>query len=493
MMRLHTTKPRLALAALVLLLLPTLLYGPARTWAQIYCYWAASYGGKESEYAYTSSIQQTSDGGYVVAGETESFGAGDWDIWILKLDEDGTIQWQKTYGGQSHDEASSIQQTSDGGYVVTGQTLSFGAGLSSVWVLKLREDGTIQWQKTFGGPEWWASEGAWSIQQTSDGGYIVAGFTTYFGVGGPMDFWVLKLREDGAIQWQKTFGGTGFDDARAGSIQQTSDGGYVVAGRTDSFGAGRSDFWVLKLREDGTIQWQKTYGGRADDQPHSIQQTSDGGYAVAGWTYSFGAGDWDVWILKLDENGTIQWQKTYGGREWDEARSIRQTLDGGYVVVGGTESFGAGGSDFWVLKLDGNGALQWQKTYGERAYDDAMSIRQTSDGGYVVAGATESFGAGNEDLWILRLDKDGNIPECPPMATSSAIVMDTEVRGVNSTAKTSSSHATITNTHIHPADSEALVSTQCYHEITPTPTPTPTVTPTTGYRIYLPLITKNYQ
>jgi hypothetical protein len=157
--------------------------GPARTWAHINYYWAASYGGKGSEYAFTSSIQQTSDGGYVVGGYTTSFGAGDWDFWVLKLTQDGTIQWQKTYGGQSHDEAHSIQQTLDGGYVVAGYTESFGAGVSSVWVLKLREDGTIQWQKTFGGTEWWASEGAWSIQQTSDGGYVVAGFTTYFGVG----------------------------------------------------------------------------------------------------------------------------------------------------------------------------------------------------------------------------------------------------------------------------------------------------------------------
>jgi uncharacterized delta-60 repeat protein len=481
LMTTHPTKSRLALAALVLLLLSVLLLGPARTWAHINYYWAASYGGKGSEYAFTSSIQQTSDGGYVVGGYTTSFGAGDWDFWVLKLTQDGTIQWQKTYGGQSHDEAHSIQQTLDGGYVVAGYTESFGAGVSSVWVLKLREDGTIQWQKTFGGTEWWASEGAWSIQQTSDGGYVVAGFTTYFGVGGPMDFWVLKLREDGTIQWQKTFGGTGFDDARAGPIQQTADGGYVVAGRTDSFGAGRSDFWVLKLTEDGTIQWQKTYGGRADDQPHSIQQTSDGGYVVAGWTSSFGAGDWDFWVLKLRENGTVQWQKTYGGREWDEARSIRRTLDGGYVVAGGTDSFGAGRSDFWVLKLDGNGTIQWQRTYGERADDDAMSIRQTSDGGYVVAGWTESFGAGNGDLWILKLDKDGNIPGCSLIATSSAIVEDTEVGGINSWAQTSQSFAIVRDTYVAAVDSWASVSTQCYHEITPTPTIifTPTRTPTT--------------
>jgi len=487
MMRLHTTKFRLALAALVLLPLPILLLGPARIWAWINYYWAASYGGKGWDDA--ESIQQTSDGGYVVAGSTDSFGADGSDFWVLKLGEDGTIQWQKTFGGSKWDEARAIRQTADGGFVVTGRTASFGAGDRDIWVLKLDGDGTIQWQKTYGGREW---DEAKSIQQTSDGGYVVAGGTESFGAG-DRDIWILKLDGDGTIQWQKTFGGTEWDAAWGKPIQQTSDGGYVVCGQTASFGAGETDSWVLKLDENGTIQWQKTYGGRKGDEAWAIRQTSDGGYVVAGETESFGVGESDVWVLKLDGNGTVQWQKTYGGREWDEAESIQQTSDGGYVVAGDTWSFGAGDEDFWVLKLKEDGTIQWQKTFGGREGDEGESIRQTADGGFVVAGETESFGMGDWDVWVLKLDGDGTIPGCPLIANSSARVTNTGVRGVDSNAITSDSYATIGNTYIAPANSWASVSTQCYHESTPTPTPTPTATPTTGYRIYLPLITKNYQ
>ncbi len=492
MMRPHTTKSRLVLAALILLPFSILLFGPAGAWAQLHT-WATSYGGTDGEGAWT--IQQTSDGGYVVAGWTWSFGADDSDFWILKLGADGTVQWEKTYGGNDDEAADLIYQTSDGGYVVTGYTASFGAGSIDVWVLKLDGNGDIQWQKTYGGDD---EDEAVGIQQTTDGGYVVAGETRSFGAGA-WDVWILKLNEDGTVQWQKTYGGKQSDTTSADPIQQTPDGGYVVAGRTASFGKGGYDVWVLKLDENGAIQWQKTYGGYDYDEAHSVRQTSDGGYAVAGFTWSFGAGDWDIWILKLDGNGAIQWQKTFGGTESDWTWSVHQTSDGGCVVGGGTESFGAGGDDVWVLKLDQDGTLQWQKTYGGQDDDSAVSIRQTSDGGYVVAGGTESYGAGDRDFWVLKLDEDGNIPGCPLAAASGAIVEpegvelaysggaiveDTEVSGVNSTAKPSNSHATIGDTRIGPLDSEASVSTQCYHESTPTATPTatstftPTSTPT---------------
>jgi len=454
------------LTALVLLLLCLLLFGPARTWAQNYC-WAKSYGGTDWEWP--RSIQQTSDGGYVVAGYTCSFGAGDRDFWVLKLDRDGNIQWQKTYGGTDWDGARSIQQTSDDGYVVAGPTESFGAGDRDFWVLKLDRDGNIQWQKTYGGTDW---DGARSTKQTSDGGYVVAGHTYSFGAS-DRDFWVLKLDRDGNIQWQKTYGGTDWDEAR--SIQQTSDGGYAVAGRTDSFGAGDRDFWVLKLDSDGNIQWQKTYGGADWDWARSIQQTSDGGYVVAGYTYSFGAGTSDFWVLKLDRDGHIQWQKTYGGTDWDGARSIQQTSDGGYVVAGYTYSFGAGLNDFWVLKLDRDGHIQWQKTYGGADWDWARSIQQTSDGGYVVAGRTESFGAGRADFWVLKLDRNGHIPQCYLIGNSTATVTETTVTDVDSNVTPFDSDATITVTTIDPADSDASVNTQCYPYI---------------HKTYLPIIVK---
>jgi uncharacterized delta-60 repeat protein len=231
-----------------------------------------------------------------------------------------------------------------------------------------------------------------------------------------------------------------------------------VAGWTFSFGAGGRDFWVLKLNSDGIVAWQKTYGGADWDEACSIQRTSDGGYIVAGRTYSFGAGNYDFWVLKLNSDGTVSYQKTYGGANWDWANSIYQTSDGGYIVAGGTQSFGAGGEDSWVLKLNSDGTVSWQKTYGGSSADRAYSIQQTSDGGYIVAGFTASFGAGSGDFWVLKLNSDGTIPFNPASgaqmidtsvvpANTSATVTNTAVTGVNTSATVTNTSATVTDTN----------------------------------------------
>ncbi|MDI6759975.1 MAG: hypothetical protein QMD05_04045, partial [Candidatus Brocadiaceae bacterium] len=343
--------------------------------------WAATYGGIGSNRA--DSVQQTIDGGYIVVGVTEPLNR-DYDLLVLKLRPDGTVEWQKTYKGASAYCTRSIQQTSDGGYIVVSATVSLGVGEADFLVLKLRPDGSIEWQKTYGGVDFdWPR----SIQQTIDGGYIVAGETLSFGAGS-CDLWVLKLRPDGAVKWQKTYGGVRGDWTY--STRQTSDGGYIAAGGTDSFGTGKIALWVLKLRPDGTVEWQKTYGGVGRSDAYSIQQTSDGGYIVAGSTKPFGAGKDNLWVLKLKPNGAVEWQKTYWGAYalGVATYAIRQTSNGGYVVAGTTESFGAGDIDLWVLKLKSDGAVEWQKTYGGSNYDGAYSIQQTLDGGYIVAGWT---------------------------------------------------------------------------------------------------------
>jgi uncharacterized delta-60 repeat protein len=367
--------------------------------------WAKTYGGSSSNYESARSIQQTSDGGYIVAGNTNSYGAGGQDLWVLKLNAAGAVEWQNTYGTSNDEVAVSIQQSADGGYIVLGTTFAS----SDLWVLKLDATGTPEWQKTYGGL---TTDGPGSIQQTCDGGYVVAGNTDSFGAGG-LDLWVLKLDATGTPEWQKTYGGTDVDSAQ--SIQQTSDGGYIVAGNSVSFGAGGGDVSVLKLDANGTVEWQRTYGGPDDDSAQSIQQTSDGGYIVAGSTNSFGAGGYDFWVLKLNADGTVGWQYTYGGSNDDYVRSIQQTSDEGYIVAGHTNSFGAGAYDLWVLKLHayGNGGVvEWQRTYGGSNVDYAYSIQQTSDGGYIVAGHTNSFG-GFYEAWVLKLDSNGNIFGCP--------------------------------------------------------------------------------
>src|SRR3990167_5906487 len=404
--------------------------------------WAATYGGADADWA--SSIQQTTDGGYIMAGVTRSFGAGENDVWVLKLRPDGAVEWEKTYGGVDQDEAHSVQETSDGGYIVAGWT-QFGVRWQVFRVLKLRANGAVEWQKTYGGGE------ASSIQETRDGGYVVAGWTALFPLWYEVDIWVLKLRADGAVEWQKTYGGGGVDWAN--SIQQTSDGGYIVAGWTQPSDARSQDFCILKLKPYGTVEWQKTYGGDSSDWANSIQQTSDGGYIVAGRTWSFGVGEEDVWVLKLWPDGTVEWQKTYGGGGSDEANSIRQTSEGGYIVAGETRSFGAGEKDIWVLKLGPGGTGEWQKTYGGGGSDEANSIRQTREGGYIVAGSTSYFGTGkgNADIWALKLGVDGSI------APSCNFIRDTSLSGKDSSATVKAPSIHSINSDAYPRDSEATV------------------------------------
>ena len=310
--------------------------------------WARSYGGSEDDHA--SSILQTFDGGYIIAGSTKSFGAGDYDFLILKLTSDGTLEWQKTFGDYLDDYANSIQQTNDGGYIIAGRLAIYGTG-RNIWIIKLSSDGNVEWQKFHGDPLQCEAN---SIQQTNDGGYIVAG-QIWPSKNTPSNFWILKLFAQGEIEWKKSYGGS--QTELANSIQQTSDGGYIVAGNTQSFGAGSSDIWILKINSVGDIEWQKTSGGSQTEVANSIQQTSDGGYIVAGQTGSFGAGSSDVWILKINSVGDIEWQKTYGGSQVEEASSIQQTYDGGYIAAASTDSYGTGLLDFMILKLFSNGDI----------------------------------------------------------------------------------------------------------------------------------------
>ncbi len=350
--------------------------------------WQKCFGGSGNDVA--NSIQQTSDSGYIVAGYTSSNDGdvsgnhGSNDFWIVKLNKNGTIQWQKCLGGSNSEGANSIQQTSDGGYIVAGNSNSIDGdvtvnlGSSDYWIVKMDSTGNIQWQKSRGGSD---DDYALSIQQTSDGGYIVAGhsWSNNGNVSGnhfKNDYWIIKLSPAGTMQWQKCLGGRKQDVAY--SIQQTPDGGYIVAGSTCSNGwdvkynhslqQGYADCWIVKLDSAGNIQWQKPLGGYFYDEGRSIQLTSDGGYIVAGYTRSIGAdvsgnhGSSDYWIVKLDTAGIIQWQKSFGGSDFDYAESIQQTADGGYIVAGSTKSNNGnvsgnhGGYDYWIVKLFADGA-----------------------------------------------------------------------------------------------------------------------------------------
>jgi len=414
--------------------------------------WQKSLGGSGNDYA--NSIQQTADGGYIVAGYTSSNDGdvsgnhGGNDMWVVKLNNAGIIQWQKTLGGSGDDVANYVQQTADGGYIVAGYTysndgdVSGNHGHADAWVVKLNSAGNIQWQKALGGNN---NDAANSVQQLADGGYILGCTAISENNGdvilshGAAEGWVVKLSSAGVIEWSLCLGGQSWDYAR--QVQQTTDGGFVMGGYTfsvdgDALGnRGNLDYWVVKLDNIMERQWKKTMGGTVTDVLASVIQTTDGGYITAGNVYSqdgdvAGSGFHgiyfnDYWVVKLDSTGAIQWKKALGGSGNDLAQSIQQTIDGGYIVFGyttsndGDVSGNHGYVDYWMVKLNSSGTIQWQKTLGgtnQEGYnnipnevDGAHSIQQTRDSGYILAGYSKSNDGdvsgnhGNFDYWVVKL------------------------------------------------------------------------------------------
>ncbi|MEO5569903.1 MAG: T9SS type A sorting domain-containing protein [Bacteroidia bacterium] len=372
------------------------------------------------------------------------------------------IQWQNTIGGNHNDQLFSVQQCTDGGYILGGNSVSNISGDKTedtiggydYWVIKLDGAGSIQWQNTIGGS---LGENLFSIQQTTDGGYILGGISNSNISGDKTennwdtslyptpDYWLVKLDTAGNIAWQNTIGGTASDMLQ--SVQQTTDGGYILGGYSSSSISGDKtenaiasasfccypDYWVVKVDSVGNIQWQNTIGGDSSDFLQSIYQTFDGGYILGGWTVSNISGDktencqghTDYWVVKLDSLGNIQWQNTIGGSYEDELYSIMQTTDGGYILGGWSISDSSGdktensmgNEDYWVIKLDSIGNIQWQNTIGGNYVEELHSVKQTIDGGYILGGWSWSPISGDKtenswgdtDYWIIKLDSIGNI------------------------------------------------------------------------------------
>ncbi|GAG49427.1 unnamed protein product, partial [marine sediment metagenome] len=233
------------------------------------------------------------------------------DVYLVKTDSMGVEEWSRTFGGSSEDTAYSVEETSDGGYIITGYTSSFGAGNSDIYLVKTDSMGVEEWSRTFGGSD---SDNGDSVQQTSDGGYIIAGRTFSFGAGG-MDIYLVKTDSQGLEEWSRTFGGSGED--YGGTVQVTSDGGYIITGNTQSFGAGGRDAYLVKTDSMGVEEWSRTFGGSGEDYGWAVQETSDGGYIITGSTQSFGAGNSDVYLVKTDSMGFEEWSRIFDGSGWD--------------------------------------------------------------------------------------------------------------------------------------------------------------------------------
>ena len=364
--------------------------------------WSKTYGGASDDSG--QFIAQTLDGGYIILGSTRSSGAGGNDFWLIKTDHCGHVEWDKTYGGPNNDQPYAVIQTTDGGYAMVGHTMSLGAGEEDFWLIKTDRFGNEQWNRTYGGP---SQDIAYSVVQTSDNGFALAGQTWSFAVGWS-NAWLIKTDEFGNAEWNKTYSRTNYDPAY--SLIRTSDNGYAMAGRTasqQSFGDG--DFWLIKTDSSGNVQWNESYGGTGEEDADSVVQTKDGGYVLAGLANSFGAGGFDAWVVKADSDGNMEWNQTYGGMDFDSAHMIVETIDGGYAVVGYTESFGAGNQDSWLIKIDNPGKVEWDKTYGGENNDVASSLIRTKDDGYVLVGFTESYGAGSRDLWLVKTDIESGL------------------------------------------------------------------------------------
>ncbi len=386
-----------------------------------------TYGG--SEYEDAGAATQTADAGYIFVGSTQSYGAGYWDAWLVKTDANGTMEWHNSFGGVNAESAKSVQQTTDGGYILTGSTQSYGAGSHDIRLIRTDAFGDSIWTKTFGGTGY---DVVSTVLQTTDGGFILSGQTSSFGAGST-DFWLIKTDENGILEWDETFGGGQADEAY--SVQQTTDDGFIITGLTESFGAGDRDVWLVKTDENGTEEWNQTYGGTESDIAFSVQQTADGGYIIGGETQSYSVGEYDVWLIKTDETGNEQWNNTFGGTSEDKAFDVKQTNDGGYILAAWTWSFGAGIGDAWLIKTDAGGTQEWEQLYGGSNNDVARTVEQTSDGGYVIGGTTVSYGAGEGDFWLIKTNSTGGMAQDPEIEINTnefAVEMMTDTTFSNS-------------------------------------------------------------
>jgi hypothetical protein len=381
--------------------------------------WSQTYGvSAETERAY--ALVETHDGGFAMAGYAVSNETHEADFCLVKTDANGNMQWRKTYGGARNytwgviegglqwEVAYALVETSDGGFAMAGYAVSNQTFGSDFWLVKTDANGNMQWNRTYGGT---ADDQASALIETSDGGYAIVGKTFSFGAGN-IDFWLVKTDSYGNMEWNKTYGGISHDHASA--LMEISDGGFALAGWTWAF-ANCTDFWLIKTDSTGVMEWNKTYGGEDYDRAFSFVKAPDGGYVLAGYTESFGAGKLDLWLVKTDADGNMEWNRTYGRGYNDHAHSVVATSDGGYAVAGYTVSSETS-DDFWLIKTDEYGIMQWNQTYGGTVHERAYALVEASDGGYALAGDTSSSGNRGIVFWLVKTDEYGIVPEFPSWA-----------------------------------------------------------------------------
>ncbi|MEM8999101.1 MAG: hypothetical protein AAGB24_02470 [Bacteroidota bacterium] len=410
--------------------------------------WIRSFGGSGDDSP--RSIISTTDGGFAVFGFTDSTDGhlvsksnNVNDYWLLKLDAEGNLQWLRTYGGSKDDQGQQAIQTSDGGYAITGYAMSDDGdgsnneGFHDNWVLRLDSSGNILWEKSFG---FSGHDHSYDIVETADGGFFFSGFldvTSSNGEGstgkgsglsahGVGEFWGTKVDGQGNLVWRKFFGGTNND--RSFGVVNAHDGGYVLIGASESNDfdvsnpKGSYDFWVVKIDKNGNFLWERSFGGTGIDQSYDIARTKDGAYAIVGNTFSIDTdvsknnGESDIWLIKISEAGELLWQKSYGGTGFDASHGISTAADGGFIISGNSKSFNGdatqnfGENDFWLIKTDESGELEWQRSFGGTGLDFAYDALEGADGSIILVGdtASEDFPGtehrGGLDLLVIKVN-----------------------------------------------------------------------------------------
>ncbi|HPN13971.1 MAG TPA: hypothetical protein PLA65_18070 [Spirochaetota bacterium] len=363
-----------------------------------------TYDGTDTDEAV--SIIPLSDGGYLAAGNTRSSGAGGFDILLMKLDQYGNIEWQKTLGGSLDDKIRVIKKTSDSGYIIIGDTFSFGEGDSDIWVVKLNSAYNIEWEKAFGGT---STETASGIVENSDGSFFVAGNTKSYGKGN-YDFWMLKLSSLGALEWEKTFGNANNDQAEG--IIVGNDGNYIIFGQSDTTVTGRYEAFLYEVDEWGDICSSVTLNGAESEYCRALYRTSDNGFAVVMDSNSFSSSRYSMWVVKLSSDmWTVEWQKIINGARYSYGMAAIGGAGDSIIIGGNTNSYGAGYFDFWLIELSGAGAILNQKTYGLGGVDYLNDIQGNGRGGYILAGYSSSFGSGSNAMCVVSTGSDYSVTD----------------------------------------------------------------------------------
>lgn len=369
--------------------------------------WTRTYGGANEDRGY--AVRQTYDGGFIIAGYTSSFGAGTYDVYLIRTDSIGDTLWTKTYGYPNWDWALSIENVSDSGFIISGASYPEDTGgYCDAYILRTDENGDTLWTRAYG---WDRDDYGVSIKPLSYGGYIIVGYAIKPFYSNREDIYLIRMDINGDTLWTKIYGKT--NQEYGSSIQECPDSGFIVSGWTNSLGAGGFDAYLLRTDKNGDTLWTRTYGGDGDDWGRSVLLLKDSGFVVCGAAYSGSAGECDLYIIRTDKNGDTIWTKSYGGIGWEEGYSIQPVSDSGFIISGVMEVLNTNVFSVYVVRIDMNGDTLWTRAYGVMGDNEGYSIHSLSGGndGFIISGITSYLGAGYRAVYLLKMGKETGVEE----------------------------------------------------------------------------------